>query len=63
MEVLEQNLAVARSFTPLTDEERADILARTAKVAAGGEFERFKTTRDFDANEGRVANNYQLIGA
>ncbi len=62
MEILEQNLAVARSFTPLTDEERADILARTAKVA-GGEFERFKTTRDFDANEGRVANNYQLIGA
>jgi len=63
MAILEQNLAIARSFSPLTEVERADILARTEQAAAEGAFERFKTTRDFDANEGRVANDYVLIGA
>ncbi len=62
-DVLNQNLAIARSFTPLTDDERADILRRSEPFAMQGEFERFKTNRDFDANEGRVAHNYALIGA
>ncbi len=60
LEVLHQNLAIARDFKPLTDEERADILRRTAPVAAQGQFELFKTARKFDANEGRVAHNYPL---
>ncbi|HEY8447674.1 MAG TPA: aldo/keto reductase [Thermomicrobiales bacterium] len=63
MEVLEKNVATARNFTPLTDEERADILARTAAVARDGKFEPFKTTRDYDANEGRLAHDYPLKGA
>lgn len=63
MDVLEQNLAVARSFTPLSDRERSDLLKRTASVAPDGTFERFKTTRDFDANEGRVAHSHRLQGA
>jgi predicted aldo/keto reductase-like oxidoreductase len=61
-EVLEQNLAVARDFKPLTDTERADILARS-KPFATGEHERFKTRRDFDANPGRAAHNYPLLPA
>ena len=61
-EVLEQNVATARDFVPLTDQERADLLARTAEAARAGEFERFKTTRSFDANEGRVAHKHPLIG-
>lgn len=60
---LEQNLAVAQSFTPLTDEERADLLARSAPAAQNGVYERFKTTRDYDANEGRVAHKHALMGA
>ncbi|HEY7037014.1 MAG TPA: aldo/keto reductase [Thermomicrobiales bacterium] len=60
---LESNLATARAFTPLTAEERADLLARSAPAAQGGAHERFKTARDFDANEGRVAHNHPLIGA
>ena len=63
MEVLEQNLAAARDFTPMTDEERRDLLARTAEAARSGAHEPFKTTRDYDANEGRVAHNHVLIGA
>jgi aryl-alcohol dehydrogenase-like predicted oxidoreductase len=61
--VLEQNLAIARGFTPMTDAERADVLRRTAAAAQDGRFERFKTAREFDANEGRVAHGYPLIGA
>jgi aryl-alcohol dehydrogenase-like predicted oxidoreductase len=60
---LEQNLAVARGFTPLTGEERADLLARSAPAARDGVYERFKTTRQYDANEGRVAHDYPLVGA
>ncbi len=63
MDILNQNLDIVRNFTPLTDEERADILRRSEPFAMQGEFERFKTNRDFDANEGRVAHNYALIGA
>jgi hypothetical protein len=62
MEVLEQNLAAVDGFVPLSDEERRDLLARTAPAAVNGAFERFKTRRDFDANEGRVAHSYPLQG-
>jgi aryl-alcohol dehydrogenase-like predicted oxidoreductase len=63
MEVLGQNVAVARTFTPMTDEERAALLARTAPVAANGEFEPFKTTHQFEADEGRLAHGYPLHSA
>jgi hypothetical protein len=57
---MEHNLAVARDFAPLSDAERADLLARSRPAAGKGEFERFKTTRQYDANEGRVAHNHPL---
>lgn len=61
-DVLNQNLAVAQNFNPLTEEERADILARSKPFALEGIHERFKTRRDFDANEGRVAHKHPLMG-
>jgi len=48
MQILEQALDVARSFTPMTPSEVSVLLARTAKAAAGGNFELFKTTSAFD---------------
>jgi uncharacterized protein len=63
MEVLEQNLAVARSFSPMGDEERSALLARTAASAKDGKYELFKTAHDFDANEGRLAHDYPLSAA
>jgi aryl-alcohol dehydrogenase-like predicted oxidoreductase len=60
LEILEQNLAIARDFTPLTTEERAAILAKTAPVAALGRFEPFKTTVDYEGAEGRKAHNVPL---
>lgn len=61
--VLEQNLAIARDFTPLTEEERVAILAKTAPVAKDGRFEPFKTTLDFDGGEGRKAHGVPLKSA
>ncbi|MBK7861271.1 MAG: aldo/keto reductase [Archangiaceae bacterium] len=46
--VLEQALALALDFKPLTDGERRALLGRTAAVAKRGDVERFKTTQDFD---------------
>ena len=63
MKVLEQNVAVARDFQPLSADERDAILAKTKIAAADGHFEPFKTTRHFDANQGRAAHNFPLIAA
>jgi hypothetical protein len=49
MRVLEQALSVARSFEPMSAEERSSLLARTADVAARGRFERYKTTKEHDS--------------
>ena len=46
--ILDQALAAVRTFRPLTAEQRAALLAKTAQVAAGGRFEPFKTTAHFD---------------
>jgi aryl-alcohol dehydrogenase-like predicted oxidoreductase len=49
MEILEQALEAARTFRPLSEAEAGALLARTAKAAATGEFELFKTTSIFDS--------------
>ncbi|MDD1743995.1 MAG: aldo/keto reductase [Methanomassiliicoccales archaeon] len=49
MEVLEQALVAARTYHPLSQNEVNALLARTAAAASKGEYERYKTTRDFDS--------------
>ena len=46
--ILDQALEAVRTFRPLAEGQRAALLAKTAKVAAGGRFEPFKTTARFD---------------
>jgi aryl-alcohol dehydrogenase-like predicted oxidoreductase len=58
LEILNQNLEIARNSTPLSDEERERILAKTAPVAAGGDFETFKVTDSHEGEEGRHAHDY-----
>jgi aryl-alcohol dehydrogenase-like predicted oxidoreductase len=60
MKILEQALDVARTFTPLSAAQRAELLARTAQVAREGKFEPFKTTQQFD---GTAQNPKWLEGA
>ncbi|MGI8475117.1 MAG: aldo/keto reductase [Thermomicrobiales bacterium] len=63
LKILEQNLAVARDFQPMDDAERADVLARSAPFAKDGKYEPFKSSRAYDANEGRVAHSHTLVTA
>jgi hypothetical protein len=46
--VLDQALNAARSFRPMSNEQVAAILAATAKFAADGQYEVYKTTEHFD---------------
>ncbi len=42
MDKLRENLAIAKSFEPLDEEQVEDILAKAAPIAEGGEFEPYK---------------------
>jgi aryl-alcohol dehydrogenase-like predicted oxidoreductase len=46
---LGQALEAARTFKPMSEEDVKKLLARTASAAAGGEYEKFKTSTEFDS--------------
>jgi len=48
MEILNQAIQLARNFKPLSPEQTAAILARTAVAAQAGQFEPYKTTSGYD---------------
>lgn len=48
MKILDQALTAGRTFKPLSKEAVADMLARTAKAAATGKYEKFKTDNRYD---------------
>jgi aryl-alcohol dehydrogenase-like predicted oxidoreductase len=58
MEILEQALEAARTFTPLSKDTVAKLLARTADAAATGKYELFKTSSRYDG----TAHNPQWLG-
>jgi len=58
MEILEQALEAARTFKPMSRQEVASLLDKTAQSAASGKFELFKTDTQFDA----TARNPQWLG-
>jgi aryl-alcohol dehydrogenase-like predicted oxidoreductase len=58
MEVLQQALHVGQNFQPLSREQVAELLERTATAAVNGEYELFKTTSHFDS----TARNPQWLG-
>ena len=47
-ENLQQDLAVARDFQPMTVDEVSRLLAETKEAGKDGRYERFKTTVQFD---------------
>lgn len=58
LERLNQGLEAARTFRPMGEKQVAALLAKTTTAAARGEFEPFKTTRDFDG----TVHNPQWLG-
>lgn len=57
LEVLEQNLAIARGFTPMSPEEMTQLRERCRPFAADGHAELFKTTMQYDAAVGRAQHH------
>jgi predicted aldo/keto reductase-like oxidoreductase len=49
LQVLQQALEVAMSFSPMSAEERSALLARTVEAGERGEYEPYKTGMAFDA--------------
>ncbi len=47
--ILQQALEAARSFSPMSSEQRSSLLAKTAKAADGGQYEPYKIGTAFDA--------------
>ena len=56
--VLNQNLAVARGFTPMSESEMATLRERCRPLAGDGHLERFKTTKLYDGDPGREQHGY-----
>jgi len=56
--VLEQNLAIARGFKPLTTEAMQTLRERARPLAADGRYELFKTSTKYDGKEGREQHHY-----
>ena len=56
--ILDQALEAVRTFKPMSKEEVAGILEKSAQAAADGRFERFKTSNLFDS----TAKNPKWLG-
>jgi len=58
MKILDQAIEAAKTFQPMTQEQVASLVARTADAAKEGKFELFKTSMKFDS----TAQNPKWLG-
>ena len=58
MEVLEQNLAIAGNFKPMSEVERRALEDRVRQWSADGRYELFKTTVKYDGDVGRQQHQF-----
>jgi aryl-alcohol dehydrogenase-like predicted oxidoreductase len=58
LEVLHQNLAIARGFKPFSASEMQSLRDRCAPLAADGHLELYKSTKKYDAAVGREQHGY-----
>ncbi len=62
LDVLRQNLGVARGFTPMSDDEMQRLRDRCAALAADGRFEHYKTTARYEGPVGREQHGFPPQG-
>jgi uncharacterized protein len=62
LDVLRQNLGIARGFAPMSGEEMAALRARCEKFAADGRFELYKTSMRYDGKPGREQHGFPPPG-
>ncbi len=60
LDVLHQNLKIAQSFTPMSEQEMNDLRERVKPDAADGRFELYKLSLKFDNPESRIAHGFPL---
>jgi uncharacterized protein len=58
VDVLEQNLGVARGFQPMAQAEMQALRERVRIYASDGRYELFKTTKKYDGDVGREQHHY-----
>jgi uncharacterized protein len=58
LEVLRQNLAIARGFKPMAPEEMQALRERCMSFAADGHLELYKSTKKYDGGVGREQHGY-----
>jgi aryl-alcohol dehydrogenase-like predicted oxidoreductase len=58
LEVLRQNLSIARGFKPMSPDEMQSLRERCAAYAADGHLELYKSTMHYDADVGREQHGY-----
>lgn len=59
-EQLEQNVALARDFKPLSEAERTALVERVKAVATDGRFELFKSSQTFDGPHHRRQHGFNV---
>jgi aryl-alcohol dehydrogenase-like predicted oxidoreductase len=60
LEVLRQNVKIARGFKPMTPEEMKALRDRTKQAAGDGRYEIYKVSLRFDNPEARMAHGFPL---
>jgi aryl-alcohol dehydrogenase-like predicted oxidoreductase len=60
MEHLQQNVAMARNFKPLSDAEQAALVEKVKPFATDGRFEQFKSTQNFDGPVHRRQHGFEV---
>lgn len=60
IDVLRQNLQIARGFQPLKPGELTQLSARARIYASDGRYELFKTTKKYDGDPGREQHHFPL---
>ncbi len=63
LDLLRQNIAFARAFTPMTASEMAELRSRVAPVAGDGRYEIYKTSIAFDNIVTRAVHEMPIAGA
>jgi aryl-alcohol dehydrogenase-like predicted oxidoreductase len=60
LEQLQQNVALARDFKPLSEAQRTAMVDRVRDVAGDGRFELFKSSQNFDGPHHRKQHGFNV---
>ena len=58
LEVLEQNLGVARGFRPMPEQEMQSLREQCQAFASDGRYELYKVTKKYDGKVGREQHGF-----